>query len=156
MSGHNEADYRARSGVRSSRLSATPHRKQSEFRGMSAENARYRLEDANDLFSEGDRALSHSRPEKAKSVFESALVIYRRVGSALGEANCVRRLADIAVRQSRYAAATEGYDLASRLYYDLKNTQGEANCRKGLGDLALLSGNHADAKDKYQQALTVF
>jgi tetratricopeptide (TPR) repeat protein len=122
---------------------------------MSAENAQYRLEDANDLFSEGDNALSHSRPKEAKSVFESAL-IYRRVESALGEANCVRRLADIDVRQSRYAAATERYDRASRLYCDLKNTHGEASCRKGMGDLALLNGNLAGAREKYRQTLAVF
>jgi tetratricopeptide (TPR) repeat protein len=122
---------------------------------MSAENDRYCLEDANSLFSAGDDALGHSRHEEAKDAFKRTLVIYRRVESALGQANCIRRLADIAVRQGRYEAATEAYGRANRLY-DLGNTHGEANCCKGLADLALLSGNLSGAQEKYEQAHKAF
>ena len=101
MSGLNEVYYRARSGVRSSRLSATSQRKKpsSACRQMLGIGSKMQMT----CFLRATKRSAIRAPRK-QGACSRALWNDPHVGSALGEANCVRRLADIDVRQGRYVS----------------------------------------------------
>ena len=85
----------------------------------------------------GILASARSDHDGARERYEAALPLYRRVGSVLGEANCIRSLGDIALARSDQDGARERYEAALPLYRRVGDVLGEANCIKSLGDIAL-------------------
>ena len=79
----------------------------------------------------------------ARQRYEAALPLYRKVGSVLGEANCIQSLGDIALARSDHDGARERYEAALPLYRKVGAALGEANCIKSLGDIALRRSDHA-------------
>ncbi len=82
-------------------------------------------------------ALRRSDHEAARSRYEEALPLYRRVGDILGEANCISGLGGVAARRSDHEASRSRYEEALPLYRRVGDILGEANCIKSLGDIAL-------------------
>jgi tetratricopeptide (TPR) repeat protein len=54
--------------------------------------------------------------DRARSRYEEAMPLYRRVGGVMGEANCLQGLGDIALRQKKYDQAGGFFRQALALY----------------------------------------
>jgi tetratricopeptide (TPR) repeat protein len=104
----------------------------------------------------GDVALRRSDHEHARSRYEEALPLYRRVGHVLGEANCIRSLGDIALRQSDHDQARSCFEDALPLYRRIGSVLGEANCIQSLGDIALRQSDREQAAELFRQALKMY
>jgi tetratricopeptide (TPR) repeat protein len=103
----------------------------------------------------GDVLLARSDHDAARSRYEEALPLYRRVGDVLGEANCIASLGDIALRRSDHDARSR-YEEALPLYRRVGAVLGEANCIRSLGDIALDRSDHDAARTAFEQALPLF
>ena len=93
---------------------------------------------------------------EAETALAEARALYRRVGSVLGEANCIQRLGDIALRRSDHDAARTRYEEALPLFRRVGDVLGEANCIMSLGDIALERSDHDDARTRFEEALALF
>jgi len=89
-------------------------------------------------------------------VSEAALPLFRQVGDALGEANCIERLGDIALERSDHDGGKVRCKEALRLFRQVGSVQGEAICIQGQGDIALAQSDHAGAKAKHENALALY
>ena len=107
-------------------------------------------------FWRGMVASARSDHDGARERYEAALPLYRRVGSVLGEANCIQSLGDIARERSDHDGARERYEAALPLYRRVGDVQGEANCIRSLGDIALARSDHDGARERYEVALPLY
>ncbi len=99
---------------------------------------------------------ARSDHDGARERYEAALPLYRRVGSVLGEANCIQSLGDIALARSDHDGARERYEVALPLYRRVGDVLGEANCIRSLGDIALARSDHDGARERYEAALPLY
>jgi hypothetical protein len=83
-------------------------------------------------------------------------VLSQRVGSVMGEANCIRGLAELARMQSDHATANVGFNQALRLYQRIDSILGQANCIKALGDIARVCANWNAAYTNFEQSLSLY
>ncbi len=90
------------------------------------------------------------------SIIRAAANAARKVGDALGEANCIQSLGDIALARSDHDAARKAYEEALPLYRKIGAVLGEANCIKSLGDIALERSDHDAARKAYEEALPLY
>ncbi|MEW6747682.1 MAG: tetratricopeptide repeat protein [Planctomycetota bacterium] len=104
----------------------------------------------------GDIAYVRSVPSAARACFNEALLLYRRAGNILGEANSTRCLGDIALDCSDYETARSEYDAALPLYRGVGDILGEANCIKSLGDIAFDQSDYETARARYDEALPLY
>ncbi|MEM6273477.1 MAG: tetratricopeptide repeat protein, partial [Bacteroidota bacterium] len=89
--------------------------------------------------------------------------MYQRVGSLLGEANCIQSLGKIAFRSSDNAKARDLFGRAIAMYQRVGDLLGEANCIRSLGkiaesedDLDEATALFLDSLDKYQLSGAVY
>ncbi len=108
------------------------------------------------LRARADLALARSDHDGARSRYEEALPLFRRVGDVLGEANCIQSLGDIAQRRSDHDGARSRYEEALPLYRRVGSVLGEANCIQSLGDIALRRSDHDGAQSRYEEALPLY
>ncbi|HEX2080299.1 MAG TPA: tetratricopeptide repeat protein [Longimicrobium sp.] len=104
----------------------------------------------------GDIAAARSDHESARTHYEEALPLYRRVLDILGEANCILRLGNIAHARSDHDSARERYEEALPLYRRVGDIRGEANCISRLGDIALARSDHESARTRCEEALPLY
>jgi tetratricopeptide (TPR) repeat protein len=114
------------------------------------------LSESNCLKTLGDIAWTRSDHEQARSRYEEALLLYRRVGDVLGEANCIKSLGDIAFDRSDHEQARSRYEEVLPLYRRVGSVVGEANCIQSLGDIALRRSDHEQARSRYEEALALY
>jgi tetratricopeptide (TPR) repeat protein len=108
------------------------------------------------LFAQATLTAARSDPDTARSQYERALGLYRRVGDVLGEGNCIQNLGDIALRHSDHDTARSQYERALPLYQKVGHVLGEANCIQGLADIALRHSDHDTARSQYERALPFY
>ena len=101
-------------------------------------------------------SFDRSDQEGARSRYEEALPLYRRVGDVPGEANCIRSLGDIALRRSDHEGARARYEEALPLFRRVGAVLGEASCIRSLGDIALRRSDHEGAQARFEEALRLF
>ncbi len=104
----------------------------------------------------GDIALARSEHESARTHYEEAFLLYRRVGDGGGEAHCIKCLGDIAFARSDHEHARARYEEALPLYKRIGGTLGEANCIKGLGGVALEHSDYERARIRFEEALLLY
>ena len=114
------------------------------------------LQQAGTWFAFGTLAMDRSDYDGARAQYERALPLFERVGSVLGEANCIKGLGDIALRRSDHDGARAQYERALPLFERVGSVLGEANCIQGLGDIALRRSDHDGARAQYERALPLY
>jgi hypothetical protein len=92
----------------------------------------------------------------ARQRYEAALPLYRKVGTVLGEANCIARLGDIALALFDLDGARQRYEAAMPLYQKVGDVLGEANCIQGLGGIEEVKDNIPVARELWRAALTLY
>ena len=103
----------------------------------------------------GRIAYARSDHETARTRYDEALALYRRVDSVLGEANCIQSLGDIAYARSDRETAHGRYEEALALHRRVDNVSGEADCIRKLGDFAYARSDHETARSRYGEALAL-
>jgi len=91
--------------------------------------------------------------ERAQEAYSSALVIYKRTGSRLGEAQVLAGQAECAHAEGRYAEARSLYEQGLALSRELGAQWWILYCLRKLGDLALTAGTYQEARAHYQAYL---
>jgi tetratricopeptide (TPR) repeat protein len=104
----------------------------------------------------GDIALRRSDHDAARSRYEEALPLYRRIADVLGEANCILGLGNIALERTDHEAAHSRYDEALPLYRRIGSVLGEANCIQSKGDIAVQMSDYDTAQAQFKAALTLY
>jgi tetratricopeptide (TPR) repeat protein len=104
----------------------------------------------------GILAFARSDHETARTRYEEALPLYRRVGAVLGQTNCIKSLGDIALGRSDHETARTRYEEALPLYRRVGDVQGQANCIRSLGDIARERSNYETAQTRYEEALGLY
>ncbi|MCX2950192.1 tetratricopeptide repeat protein [Lentzea sp. NEAU-D7] len=100
--------------------------------------------------------LRRSNNEQARGLFNQALPLYQRIGSVLGEANCLNNLGRLAFRESDNEQARGLFNQALPLYQRVGDVLGEANCLINLGRLAFRESDNEQARGLFNQALPLY
>jgi len=108
------------------------------------------------LFNLGRIATSRSDHAGARTQFEQALALYRRIGDVLGEANCIYKLGQNAHSRSDHATTAAQLEQALVLYCRVGDVLGEAHCIYSLGQIAGSLSDHATAAAQFEQALALY
>ncbi|MDP8225866.1 MAG: hypothetical protein P9L99_21070, partial [Candidatus Lernaella stagnicola] len=87
-----------------------------------------------------------------RASYDSALPLFRAIGSRLGEANCLWSLGDLALRESDLSGARASYDSALPLFRAIGERLGEANC---LQTLALIEEDSEQSIHLFRGALEI-
>ncbi len=103
----------------------------------------------------GRIARARSDHDIARTRYEEALALHRRIGDVVGEANCILSLGHLARVRFDHEPARTRYEEALALYRRIGNVVGEANCIQGLGDLAHARSDHETARTRYEEALAL-
>ena len=112
---------------------------------------------ANCIYSLGDIAQARSDHEGARQRYEEALPLYQRVGSILGQANCIRSLGEPSPWPvPTTTGARQRYEEALPLYQRVGDILGQANCIYSLGDIAQARSDHEGARQRYEEALPLY
>lgn len=93
---------------------------------------------------------------RAIALLKEASGLYRKEGSPLQEAECIRRLGDIELWRSNDGDAQQLFEEARLFYRQVGSLQGEASCIRRLGDIARGRGKHGEAQRRYKDALSLF
>jgi tetratricopeptide (TPR) repeat protein len=91
----------------------------------------------------------------AADLHHQALVIFREVGSALGEASALEGLGFV-YRDTEPAKAASFYQRALDIFRRIGNRRGEADAMDDLGILCWRNGDYVEAAELHQQALTAY
>jgi len=108
------------------------------------------------LWSLGAIASSHSDFDTARTLYDEALSLYRRVDDVVGEASCIRSFGEIAQMRSELDTAGAHYDEALAAFRRKRHVVGEAYCIFGLGDIARMRSEYDIASTFYDEALGLF
>ena len=115
-----------------------------------------RLGEASCVQAFADIARDRSNLDAARTGYDTALLIFRAIGSRLGEATCIRSLADIALHRPNHEAAWAGYVEALPIYREIGDRTGEAACVACLAEIALARSDYDAAQAGFEEARAIF
>ncbi|AFZ03642.1 tetratricopeptide repeat protein [Calothrix sp. PCC 6303] len=107
-------------------------------------------------YRKGQAEAKSYRSQAALSHYESALVLYREVGSRLGEANTLIGIGDVFQFLGRPKEALSHYESALVLYREVGSRLGEANTLVGIGDVLQFLYRLEEALSHYESALVLY
>jgi len=93
---------------------------------------------------------------QAISCFEHALLLYREIGNAWGEADCLGNLGLCYKAQASYERAISYHERSLRICQETGYRLGEANCLANIGLCRHLLAEDQQAVDSLSQALLIF
>ncbi|GAA1952184.1 ATP-binding protein [Kitasatospora viridis] len=91
----------------------------------------------------------------AADTYRRALVIYRRLGDRLGEANALHELGRLLYLQGDLDGVAELNQQALTIYRELGDLRGQAGALRELGNRAVLIGDYAAATALLHQAMAI-
>ena len=103
----------------------------------------------------GRNALDRNRPIRARSFHEAALLLSRRLGDPLREAEATLRLAELHHVSGHAADATRALESGAAIHRRLGDRAGEGRCLVLLGELALAEERHPEARRSLEAALEI-
>ncbi|MFA5414797.1 MAG: NB-ARC domain-containing protein, partial [Methanoregula sp.] len=112
--------------------------------------------EANCIQSLGDIHFMESDNVAARTAFQTAIPLYKKVGDVLGEANCIQSLGDIHFMESDNVAARTAFQTAIPLYKKVGDVLGEANCIQSLGDIHFMESDNVAARTAFQTAIPLY
>ena len=95
-------------------------------------------------------------PDEALAHYEEAIVLYRAVGSRLGEANTLKGIGDVLQFKDRNDEALAHYEEAIGLYRAVGFRLGEANTLKAIGDVLKFKDRNDEALAHYEEAIVLY
>ncbi|WP_378194968.1 tetratricopeptide repeat protein [Amycolatopsis plumensis] len=107
-------------------------------------------------FNAGSLYVTRGKNSRARELFNQTLLLYRSLGSVLGEANCLHGLGDLEFRESNTTRARELFERSLPLYGRVGDVLGEANCLRRLGDLDFRESNHISARNLFKRTLPLY
>ncbi len=93
--------------------------------------------------------------ENARTCYEQALRIARRIGDRRGEAAALGNLGNLLSDQGDHLQARELYLQALEIYRQVASWRAQSMVLNNLGALAYYLGNYAEAQDFYEQSLHI-
>ncbi len=94
--------------------------------------------------------------DKARTLYDKALALYKTEQDGLGQANTLKALGDLERRLGQVDKARALYDQALALFKTEQDGLGQANTLKALGDLESRLGQVDKARALYDQALALY
>ncbi len=101
----------------------------------------------------GSLYFARGENNRARELFDQALPLYRSIGDARGEADCLRYLGGLKFLESDNGRSRELLDRALLLYRSVGNVLGEAYCLHDLGELEFHESDYDRARELFDQAL---
>jgi tetratricopeptide (TPR) repeat protein len=96
---------------------------------------------------------AHSDYVRALARVEDALMLYRRISDAIGEANCIRQIGEIAAARNDRDTARMRFGESLVLYREYGEVLGEANSMQSLGEIEYARSNLESAAELFKRAL---
>jgi tetratricopeptide (TPR) repeat protein len=91
----------------------------------------------------------------ARTLYRSAVSVYRLASNQGGQADAMAGLGHVARLTGDHAGAGEQFHAALAIYQQTGNREGQADVLAGLGHIALATGDHAGAGEQFHAALAI-
>ncbi|MEQ1747521.1 MAG: toll/interleukin-1 receptor domain-containing protein, partial [Saprospiraceae bacterium] len=104
----------------------------------------------------GDLERRLGNVERARSLYDEAIGLFKKEQDDLGRANALKALGDLESRLGNVERARSLYDEAIGLFKKEQSDLGRANALKALGDLERRLGNVERARSLYDEAIGLF
>ena len=100
--------------------------------------------------------LKQTELDKAKELYDQALLLFTTMSDPLGKAQTLRCLGDIAVYEDNLHEAEDHLRKALNLYESLNSERGKANTLRSLATIQFKGGNQRVANIVYKEAKGLF
>ncbi|MFA5416591.1 MAG: hypothetical protein WC295_13960, partial [Methanoregula sp.] len=117
--------------------------------------------EANCIQSLGNIHFRESDNVAARTTFQTAIPLYKKVGDVLGEANCIKSLGLILIQKKSFENGRKKIFAAVKIYDQIHDRYSKANCLAAFADLLQEKGMSKDVSADeinrlFQEAADIF